>query len=291
MFKNFIMVVSVSTGLLVQSELIARGDATATKGGNVYGRVIDRNSREPIPGVYIRMLGTRWGAVTDAAGKYKIAGMPAGSYTLEASHLGYHKQQLEKIIIHVDSTARGDLELLEAELSLHEIVVTPGSFDLMREESAARQTLSREDIQSIPQFGEDIYRAVKRLPGIASNDYSARFTVRGGEHNEVLVLLDGLELYEPFHLKDINGGGLSIVDVQAIGGLTLITGGFPAEFGNRLSGVFDITSAAPNAARRRTSLGISFLNARFMSEGTFAGDQGQWLFSARRGYLDLVMQS
>ena len=289
MFKNFIMVVSVSVGLLAQSELIARDDATAAKSGNISGRVIDRNSREPIPGVYIRMLGTRWGAVTDAAGKYKIAGMPEGSYTLEASHLGYHKHQLEKFMVHADSTARGDFELLEAELSLHEIVVTPGSFDLMREESAARQTLSREDIQSIPQFGEDIYRAVKRLPGIASNDYSARFTVRGGEHNEVLVLFDGLELYEPFHLKDINGGGLSIIDVQAIGGLTLMTGGFSAEFGNRLSGVFNITSAAPNAARRRTSLGISFLNARFMSEGTFAGDRGLWLFSARRGYLDLVM--
>ncbi|MEK7728101.1 MAG: TonB-dependent receptor, partial [candidate division KSB1 bacterium] len=240
-------------------------------------------------GVYIRLLGTRWGAVTNEAGKFEVMDVAPGAYTLEASRLGYQKQQRERLVVQADSTTRVNFEMAEVDLSLKEIVVTPGSFDIMREESAAQQTLSREDIQSIPQFGEDIYRAVKRLPGIASNDYSARFTVRGGEHNEVLVLLDGLELYEPFHLKDINGGGLSIIDVQAIGGITLMTGGFPAEFGNRLSGVFNITSASPSATRRRTSLGISFLNARFMSEGTFADNKGQWLFSARRGYLDLVM--
>lgn len=289
MFKKTMVGLGILAGSFLQNEVARADDATTIKSGHVSGRVIERNTRAPMLGVYIRVLGTRWGAVTDAAGKYKIMNVPAGTYTLEASHLGYHKQQRESFIVHADSTARGDFELLESEVSLHEVVITPGSFDIMREESAARQTLSREDIQSIPQFGEDIYRAVKRLPGIASNDYSARFTVRGGEHNEVLVLLDGLELYEPFHLKDINGGGLSIVDVQAIGGLTLMTGGFPAEFGNRLSGVFDISSASANTARRRTSLGISFLNARFMSEGTFAGNQGQWLFSARRGYLDLIM--
>ncbi len=289
MFRKVIIGFGVTVSLFLQNEIAAADDVAATKNGNVFGRVIDRNTREPMLGVYLRVLGTRWGAVTDVAGNYKILGVPAGAYTLEASRLGYEKQQIEKLVVQADSTTRANFELLETELSLKEIVVTPGSFDLMRDEPATQQALSREDIQSIPHFGEDIYRAIKRLPGIASNDYSARFTIRGGEHNEVLVLLDGLELYEPFHMKDINGGALSIVDVQAIGGITLMTGGFPAEYGNRLSGVFNITSASPAASRRRTSLGLSFMNARFMSEGTFAGNKGQWLFSGRRGYLDLVM--
>ncbi len=259
------------------------------KAGQILGLVLDHKSREPMLGVNIRVLGSRFGAVTDSEGKFVIARVPAGTYTLEASRMGYEKQQHEKLSVRPDSSARIAFELVEAEVSLNEIVVTPGSFSIMREEPSVQQTLSREDIQSIPQFGEDIYRAIKRLPGIASNDYSARFTVRGGEHHEILVLLDGLELYEPFHLKDINGGALSIIDVQAIGGITLMTGGFSAEYGNRLSGVFNITSAAPDNARSKTAIGLSFMNARFMSEGAFAGNQGQWLVSARRGYLDLIM--
>ena len=104
------------------------------------------------------------------------------------------------------------------------------------------------------------------------------------------MLLDGLELYEPFHLKDINGGALSIIDVETIGGLDMMTGAFPAAYGNRLSGVFDMKSARPSFTdRRRTSLAISVMNARFLSEGYFNNQRGHWLFVARRGYLDLVL--
>ena len=99
-------------------------------------------------------------------------------------------------------------------------------------------------------------------------------------------MMDGLELYDPFHLKDINGGALSIVDVMAIEGIDLLTGGFPAEYGNRMSSVFNIKSTTPQ--KRRTSVGISLMNTRFMSEGSF--ERGNWLVSARRGYLDLELQ-
>ncbi len=253
--------------------------------GQIHGTVIEHKSRAPMLGVYIRVLGSRLGAVTDGEGKFVIARVPAGTYTLEASHLGYEKQQREQFTVRADSSAHVAFELIATDVSLNEIVVTPGSFSIMRDEPVTQQALSREDIQSLPHFGEDIYRAIKRLPGIASNDYSARFTVRGGEHNEVLVLLDGLELYEPFHLKDIYGGAFSIVDVQAIGGVTLMTGGFPAEFGNRLSGVFNLASVSPQSSGSRTAVGLSLMNARAMSEGKFAGDRGQWLVSARRGTL------
>src|SRR5690606_25915151 len=141
------------------------------------------------------------------------------------------------------------------------------------------QTLSRSDIQALPQLGEDIYRAARRLPGLAGNDYSSQINVRGGLPDELLVELDGMELYEPFHMKDIGGGALSVLDAEAIGGIDMMTGAFPAEYGDRMSGVFSIASATP--ARQRTSVGISFMNMRFLSEGRFAEGNGEWLVLAR----------
>jgi len=257
--------------------------------GIITGLVVDRATRQPLPGANIHVVGTAFGAIADANGRFMIAPIPDGTYALEAAILGYQAQRLENKFISANAALEVNFELAEAAIPLNEIIVTPGHFAIMQNEPAVRQTLSREEIQSIPHFGEDIYRAVQRLPGISGNDFSAKFTVRGGENKEVLVLLDGLELDEPFHLNDI-GGGLSIVDVEAIGGINLITGGFPAEYGDKLSGVFDISSITPDRNKRRTSLGLSFMNARLKTEGLFKDGRGQWFLSARRGYIDLVMK-
>jgi len=255
----------------------------------IKGIVLDRTTRQTLFGANIRVLGTSLGAVSGSDGRFVITQIPAGTYTLEATLLGYQSQRLDNKLITANTVLEVNFELAEAVIPLSEIIVTPGHFTIMQNEPAVRQALSREEIQSIPHFGEDIYRAVQRLPGISGNDFSAKFTVRGGENKEVLVLLDGLELYEPFHLNDI-GGGLSIVDVEAVGGINLMTGGFSAEYGDKLSGVFDISSITPDEGRRRTALGLSLLNARFKTEGSFKGGRGQWFLSARRGYLDLVMK-
>jgi hypothetical protein len=101
---------------------------------------------------------------------------------------------------------------------------------------------------------------VNRLPGLVSNDYSAHFGIRGGLHGETLIMLDGLQLYEPYHLKDFNEGAISIIDANTIDGVQLMTGGFPARYGNKRSGVFDVTSRAPESKGTTIDLSVSFLN-------------------------------
>ena len=248
--------------------------------GEIRGTVTDRTDGSSLPGVNLRLTGTRLGAVSDTAGAYVISNIPSGSYRLEASMVGYRTAVFEDIVVRPEVALRQDVVLQTDVLSLEEIVVTPGRFSVLKRDPAVPQTLSREEVRTMPTLGEDIYRAVVRLPGVSGNDFSARFTVRGGDHGQILVTLDGLELYEPFHLKDIAGGSLSIVDVEVVGGIDMMTGGFPAEYGDRQSAVLEMKSHTPRPGRR-TSAGIGMTAARFLSEG--ATEKVGWLVSARRG--------
>ena len=257
--------------------------------GLIKGVVLNNATEEPLAYANVRVLAQPMGTMTNIDGRFEFRIASPGRYDLVASMIGYRAHRLDRVRVDSGSVTDVVFRLEQTALLLKAITVTPGRFSIMQKDPVVTQTLTREDIATIPQFGEDIYRAVTRLPGISSNDFSAKFTVRGGEHEEVLATLDGMELYDPFHLKDINGGALSIVDVMAIGGIDLMTGAFPAQHGGHLSGVFDISSRSPKP-ERQSSLGISLMNVRFMSEGQFNKGNGGWLVSARRGYLDIVLE-
>ena len=272
--------------MLVLGGLLFGEPGQAEPAGSLRGRLTDAETGDPLPGVVISVTGTHLGAWADESGDFRIEGLAPGTHTLEATHVGYESLRRE-VSVDAGADATVDLALSPQAIRLSAVTVTPSRFAIMGREPHARQTLTEEQIQTIPHLGEDVYRAVARLPGISSSDFSAKFTVRGGEHDEVLVLFDGLQLYDPFHLKDIDGGALSIVDVAVIDGIDLLTGGYPAEYGDRTSGVFSIRSRTPQPGQERHSVGISFMNARAQSEGTF--ERGSWLVSARRGYLDIVL--
>lgn len=152
-------------------------------------------------------------------------------------------------------------------------------------EGISAVSIAGEDLLSLPAAGEDALRRVSLLPGTTSNDASARFSVRGGREDEVMVRLDGLEILEPFHLKDLNQP-LSIFPAAALDRIDLYTGGFSAEYGDRMSGVLDVTTVTPRE-RRRTELGLSVLDAHVGSSGTWGDGRGSWLASLRGGSLEL----
>jgi hypothetical protein len=255
----------------------------------VRGRVIDAESREPIGLAEVAVFPSGPRAYTEDDGRFALEGVFAGACTLSVTRLGYAPLRRELIVIEgAENTL--ELRLTRAALKLEEVTVTPGSFSFMAQGTGTRQTMSREDVQAVPQIGDDIFRAVNRLPGLASNDYAAHFGIRGGRHDETLILLDGLELYEPYHLKDFNEGAISIIDAETIDRVELMTGGFPARYGNKRSGVFDVTSRTPERERTRLDVGVSFMNTRAMGSGSFAGGNGSWLGFARVGYMGPVFQ-
>lgn len=256
--------------------------------GAIKGVVLDKKTRKPLAGVNITVEGTRRGTTTNGNGEFTILKIVSGKYTLIFDYIGYTRKKYDNINLISNKTT--DIEILEMEeqpIPLKEIVVTPGSYSLMGSEPSIRQTLTSEDIK-IMGWAEDITRAVQRVPGISANEYSAKFSIRGGDVDEVLVLLDGMQIYKPFHQKDFAGGLFSTVDIETIDGLDLLTGGFTAEYGDRMSGVLDMRTKTPRERKRQTSLGLSLMNARAFSMGTFNGNKGSWLFSFRRGYLDII---
>jgi len=273
-----------STGHMI---IVPSGESGFSR-GTIKGRVVDEMTKAPLVGTNISIYGMNIGSTSDRQGQFRIDHVPVGKQTLEFSFIGYEQKRIADLHVEGNSEIELIVELKPQVILLKELVVTPSQFSIMGTGPSITKSLTKEDIQTIT-WGEDIYRAITRLPGIAGNDFTAKFTVRGGEHDEVLVLLDGMELYEPFHLKDIEGGALSIIDVTAVEKIDLFTGGFTAEYGNHQSGVFDIKSTRPPAGRQRTTLGISLMNMHAMSEGTTGDNKISWLCSARRGYIDKVL--
>lgn len=173
------------------------------------------------------------------------------------------------------------------EIPLPEIVVTSSLHRLQYTQSGTQTYLDRELATRIPAAAEEAVRITSRLPGTAGGGISSRNHVRGGEQNEVLLLLDGLRLYEPFHLKDFQSVA-TIVNSNAIDGIDFFTGAYPARYGDRMSGVMDISLRTPQQDTE-TELSLSFFNTSALSLGTFGGaDKGDWLVAARRGNLDLI---
>jgi hypothetical protein len=264
-------------------------DPKATK-GEILGQVTDAATGQPLIGATVTMVGRFGGAIADTSGQFRLTNLPGGSYTLRFSHVGYQDSQTAPVELAAGASLTLNAALVEKLTTLKGIIVTPGRFDIMGTEPTAQQTLTRGEIETVPQLGDDFFRAVTRLPGMSGNDFSTRFVVRGGEYDEVLVTLDGLQIYEPFHLRDIDGGAISVVDVAAVEGIELMTGGYTAEYGDKMSGVFNIKSRQVPPDRSRLTLGLSMMNTRLLLEGNYAGNKGSWLLSARRGYIDLVLK-
>jgi hypothetical protein len=167
-----------------------------------------------------------------------------------------------------------------------EIVVFPSRLALLHETPDAPFALSREEIESLPHLGGDLFRTMSLLPGTAANDVTAQFSVHGGRRDEVRVVLDGQELYDAYHLQDYDNA-LSIVAARSLAGASLTTGAYPASQGDRMSAVLDLRTIDPPAGRHYV-LGLSVLDALASTSGRFADGRGAWLATGRRGSLDLA---
>jgi len=170
--------------------------------------------------------------------------------------------------------------------SLEEVIVTTSRYRL-DSLPAMPIVLESAELGLLPDLGDDPLRATARLPGAAAGDLSAKANLRGGEVDETLVRFDGLRLFNPFHFKDFQNI-FSTIDPAIVRGIEVYTGAFPATYGDRMSGVISIDSlAAANAPQSEIALSLYNASARFAR--SFDDGRGEWLLSARRSNLDVLL--
>lgn len=254
------------------------------KPGNLSGTLTHALSGDELAGA-ISLTNKVFERSLNVSGRFLMEKIPPGSYLLRAIAPGF--EQLEQTItITSNQTETIELKLEPKTLQVSEMVVAPSTFSIFRQPQNSQNYLDRETLKNTPHFNDDVLRAVESLPGTSSNDFGAAFTVRGGESREVSILLDGMELLEPYHLKDFTGV-FSYFDPQVLGGLNLSTGGYDAKYGNAMSGILEMETVSPTTQRNIASLSLG--NISFQTEGQFAGGLGSYMFSGRRGYLDLLL--
>jgi len=262
----------------------------SSQGGVITGQVSDSLDNEPLSGASVALVDHYSGTIADDNGRFILRKLTPGIYRLQISQVGYETAIVDSLVLLSGDTLRITCRLNRKPIKLSNITVAPGTYGIMEQTPTTSTGMTRDHIETIPHFGEDLYRAIKRLPGISSGEYSTRFKVRGGNYDEVLVTLDGLRLYEPFHLKDVDGGALSIIDIGAVDDVEIMTGGFGANYGDAMSGVLTIDSRRPRHDDPRYTAGLSLFNARLLADGFYADGRGEWLVAARRGYFDLALQ-
>jgi outer membrane cobalamin receptor len=169
-----------------------------------------------------------------------------------------------------------------------EVIDVTGSRLQLAVDGASETFMSRQDVERMPHLADDPLRMLKVLPGVSGGDFSAAVNVRGGRRDEALLSVDGAEIHNAFHFRDIDGA-LSVLDTNLVESIDFVTGGMTADIGDYMSGAIGLQTRRPAPTDEfRSGVGLSFVSAYGRTSGNFADDRGWWMASARRGFLDVL---
>jgi outer membrane cobalamin receptor len=188
-----------------------------------------------------------------------------------------------------DSAAASHSAGLPASIAvpLDQIVIAASRYTITGVDSGAYR-IDRSVLDHQPKLADDALRVVARLPGVAGNNLSARLNIRGGDADEVLLLMDGFPIRQPFHVPALQGP-FSTFDANTISQVDVYTGGFPLRYGERMSGVIDFSSIEPDQEPRH-SLSASFFHVGARTAGILsAAHRVDGLVNLRAGNLRTLL--
>ncbi len=254
--------------------------------GTVSGFISNFEDGEPIHYANVFLENTRLGAVSNSDGYYIILDVPAGEYTLVVSVIGYELQK-RQIKVTANGRVKDHFELVSQRVELEEVIVSAEREKFKQEIKIASVTMDQAALRTVPVLVEaDLFRALQMLPSVSSgSDFSSALYVRGGSPDQNLILLDGITVYNPYHF----GGIFSTFNTDAIKEAEFIAGGFPAEYGGRMSSVLDIKNREGNSEEFHGSGNVSLLSSKLLLEGPIP--RGSFMISGRRTYFDAIFEA
>jgi len=196
--------------------------------GKISGRIVDKDTNDPLPAVNVIIVGTTMGAATDMNGEFFILNVPAGTYSLRAEMIGYTPTIVKNVRVKVDLTTRQDFKLAPTVLDAGETVTITAERPLIQKDlTASRTTTTSEEIQRAPV--EDVQAVVALVAGTVGGNF------RGGRASEAVYQLEGSSIVDPMY-----GGYSSDVPLLSLQEMSVETSGFSAEYGNVQSGVINM---------------------------------------------------
>jgi len=263
---------------------------TPSSTGSIHGFIYEKESGEPAVFTTIYLKGTKFGASSDVNGFYTISKVPPGNYFLTITTVGYDTLQTE-IIIKADEVSSKQLFLKKSVINLKTIEVSAEKEIARSEVRISVSKITPKDIKSVPSIGgePDLAQYLQVLPGVVfSGDQGGQLYIRGGTPVMNKVLLDGMIIYNPFH----SIGLFSVFDTDILRNADVYTGGFSAEYGDRIGSVLDITTRDGNKKRYSGKISVGTFDAKVLLEGPILKQKSEgkgsssFVVSYKNSYLD-----
>ncbi|WP_337040593.1 TonB-dependent receptor [Emticicia sp. 17c] len=265
----------------------------------IRGRVVDNDNEKPLTGVNLVLKNTSFGTQTDESGNFRLEKIPVGRYQLQVSSIGYETQTISEILVESGKEVVLELRLRETTRQLGEAIVKAPSNNLTGAITSIH-SITTEQIFRYPGTYLDPARLASAYAGIAnSNDQANGMVIRGNSPNSMQWRLEGVEIVNPNHLSNAgtfsdrptqNSGGVNILSAQLLGNMNFLTGAFPAEYGNALSGVMDMRLRKGNNQQHEFTAQAGLIGLDLAAEGPLNNSKknGSYLVNYRYSFTGLL---
>lgn len=264
--------------------------------GNIYGTVIDKQSQTTLPGVNVLVYSKNklYGTTTDVNGLFKLENIPVGRFSVELSLIGYEKSLLQNISLTSGKDLFLNIELLEKVEEINEIVIKARTKDKVINEFAmtSARTFTVEESNNYAGSWGDPARMVSNFAGVVTaGDQRNDIIIRGNSPTGLLWRLDGIAIPNPNHFGSFGttGGPICMLNNNQLANSDFFTGAFPSEFGNALSGVFDLKMRKGNSQKHEFLGGTGFNGFELGAEGPISKSNGSsYMVNFRYTMMDLM---
>lgn len=268
----------------------------------VKGKIIDADTKVTLPGANVILLNNAeiiQGTSSDADGNFKFSKVPIGRQSFKVTFMGYEEVILSEILVGTGREVVLNIEMKESVASIDEVTVVANkdkSEPLNQMATVSAQQITVESTSRIAAGINDPGRTAQSFAGVSSaDDEGNELVVRGNSPRGVLWRMEGIEIPNPNHFTNGeggSGGGVSALSTQVLANSDFLTGAFPAEYGNALSGVFDLNLRKGNYEKREYALQLGVMGAQAALEGPFKmGSEASYLLNYRFSTLKLLQNA